>query len=385
MSDDSDKNRKPLAIYFDTNALIDAKHVYTSSWFVSCLRFAQHLSVGLYVPKLVLDECDFILREKAGEAISQIEKNLGILESMRAGSKQKNKAAALEGFGDEIPDLHRSRLSDMGIQTISNYELPLATLLEQAVRRDPPFGEADKGFRDTVIIESMANHAKSLSDDAFVWIISSDKAWQRSRHRFEQRNVKALILPPKEVPDRIEAVSMQAGMTAWLQRREAAKTHVQPSREDIFNAISKAKISLTLLDSDFDPDSLGRPSLLQNISRLHDVRPLEIVSVDWPAFAPDLDESEVSKDRTIVDIRVKTEFDVEIDRYGPLRSATGRRVVPLDKRGPLSSIEEVLPLPESPRYEDRTLTREISVLGSIKGDPDHPVPRKDFKVVRVRG
>lgn len=173
----------PLKILVDTNVLWSAdKSVVVSpalEAFIQCHKAT--IRIKAIIPEVVRGE---LLFQQVTSACKQLEKAQDALESL---SNITLKQVNIRITADEIATLVASRFDAWAkANRISVLPTPIdhidwQAVIEDSIWRNPPFtlgasrdDDTEKGFRDSMIVETVSSFSETVADEAIIAVVSSD-------------------------------------------------------------------------------------------------------------------------------------------------------------------------------------------------------------------
>jgi hypothetical protein len=262
-----------LGVYFDTNVMRKAGYLLSSPWVQQLCALACDLGIGLYLPRLVVEEWVFDICQKGLEALSQLRKNRDELNRWIGQEVIVLEHPSESEVVRALKTSYSSRLVAAGFQTIENATPDLQMLLTRAVEKVPPFQAGDKGFRDAVIVESILAHAAANHAAERVIVASEDAAFCKGVSALAQAalNIQTCDVGAlnKTIEESLDETLQQ------LREHEAAVAleFLNDNRPIIFEHVHHCRISAWML-------KLGRNELdpLWNatIKRVNSVEPQDI-------------------------------------------------------------------------------------------------------------
>lgn len=275
--------RMPDAIYLDTNALRQAGIFLDSTWITESRAEASKYSVPLAAPRVCVDEFAKFVAKTMDESFQQAVRHISSLNRLLS-SEIPSPSVSRKSFKQDATKLVCAQLESAGIQTIPNHFPDTDVLLQQALDEIPPFEAGDKGFRDTIAVESIRSHARSLRSDPIVWIVTSDKVFSRCLPRFQSDSIRSIILKPDELATNINTCALVLGAAVRIYRDEHLLEFTQTQEEAVRYAISHMDMNIsstTLFGFDHPrPTLLGVHSVaLKSIDNIHSGIPLRKIQL----------------------------------------------------------------------------------------------------------
>lgn len=164
----------PEAVYFDTNILWEEGRSLIHGLMPKVASQAQDFKIPLYVVQLVVDELVSNRKAKVRAFLGNARKKCDFINSQIGEKKvliQHCDEAQLLG---SVEQCCRTQLESLGLRPVPNANPDLNGLIRLAVNKSPPFQDEDRGFKDTIILESILSHAvqENLSE---ILVVSADK------------------------------------------------------------------------------------------------------------------------------------------------------------------------------------------------------------------
>jgi hypothetical protein len=240
----------------------------------------ERFGIEKYVPAIVRDEWvaghQLIARRKRQEMIGAaraVDKYLGP-GTVRAEPPTDD---ALER---EVERVQLGRLAAGGFVEIPTPDTDLRELLRHAVRWTKPFAENDKGFRDAMIVRTIAAHSAQFIG-AEILIISYDDVFH---HPDVLAQFGAVGIAPTVVRDFkaaaacLEAGLDEAGREAMEAEAEEVAAFLRTRREEIFTRVLKeAEVTEQFIRGGL----LQKQAYYGTLERIRAVRPVDIGKVSF--------------------------------------------------------------------------------------------------------
>lgn len=373
----------PRAIYFDTSALRAAGHALRKPWMDDLRNMAKNFSLDLNIPELVMREWFVYLRR---ECINDLKKAIQIGTFLNEVLGH-NPISVEEYDHDRICDLlaqhYLNQIKEAGFNIIPTASIDLKALLTESVEHVAPFTQKDKGFRDAVIVESIAEHAAATYDPCLIVVASSDSAFHKAMHRFKKRNVDVIITSPSEAFNELEKARVEV-LGQFLEHGDpTANEFLNGHKDMIFEAVRKAPIRISKYGlSTFLPSLIGNELKDATIHRINDARPSSIGRA-YPSMRPI--HGKVEEGRYCIQFTVEVELDLTIS-YPPIFGGlfSGSEIT-LDQPTDLDNIPTIYPETRTQRIE-KTVTRSVSVDSTVIYDKKNSErPYSDLRIEHVWG
>ena len=237
----------PDAVYFDTNVLRSMNIYQNDPWFVEFVSFVnQEIEIDFFI-------CDLIVSEYSHYLYNEIiKKNL---------SKFQNAYKSMSSYGVQLPDIDigslklpayetfeitvKDRLMNRHFKIINNHSINTELLLDEAVKKYPPFESGDKGFRDAMILETYAEHAKTSFDTPRIIIVSKDGAVIKSVDRFRRQKVEVEFVEENDLVQKLRSKLDNEVSNIIQQREEKLLSFINEHEKTIFDFIRNSDIEIT--------------------------------------------------------------------------------------------------------------------------------------------
>lgn len=307
------------AVYLDTNVLIDLSHGDTSVDFIELRSLLELDSVGLFVPETVVKE---FIQHRIKDTLDQIER-------LRAASRKIGRLLGRDPLAHEEPqdvettinEKMMNYLRDTGIELVRTPDIPLETLIDMAVKKQPPFEEkGEKGFRDAVILFSIIDHMKANSFSNAI-LVSVDPIFTHKEiiDRFKEKGQNILI--GKSFAEAKDQVKKQIDANLRVQGAKKKKdilSFLNTKFETISDYILKnAEASEDFLKGEF----LASGTFSGAIKKVLGIRPREISD----AVCGHLMKNELPEEGyQSITFSVSTELDLFVEQHGMLTALAKR-------------------------------------------------------------
>ena len=294
-------NLFPKAIYFDTNALRKAGLKFDASWFLETRTKSESYGIPLFTICVCKNELMYAIFDRIAISSQQLNSACSTL-SNHTGLKINVDCPELEKCNTEALRLTENRLSKVGIEVIDHHSPDIRQLVIDAVNKKPPFESNDKGFRDTIIVETICEHAASISECGEIWLITEDQVFQKSQERFKSRTVSTVIVNPNELANMISSRAQSLGLMKLEEISTALTTFARDNKQQIAESIDNLEIKVSSLKL-YGYES-GRPTILN-------VRSISLARV-MNAYPP-LEQLKKSYKPGRFDFNITIELKVEVE------------------------------------------------------------------------
>lgn len=268
----------PKVIYLETTILRELPIHIVNAQFEDLENMCRNRDIKIVVPEVALDELIYARKCKMKEKIETVNR---IVDSpLLQFSKPTVKWPMSE---DEMIRTLENQihliLEQHSIDVIKTPNLDCRKLLKMAVEKIPPFErKGEKGFRDSAIMFTIIDFAKTFDSEDLHLLISNDKAFQKEEVLDRFKSEKVHIVPSESIDEARKDLEMLLDDEIAKQRAERSETlrrFLEGNQEQI------AKYMDSILSSDpyfFDP-ALGwnRPYLVHS-AHLEDLRMLQNVT-----------------------------------------------------------------------------------------------------------
>ncbi|MBE3126300.1 MAG: DUF4935 domain-containing protein, partial [Acidobacteria bacterium] len=304
--------RLPYAIYLDTNALRSAGIVLDADWINELLSLTHKLDLKLCISDLVLTEWSEYVSDTLSKNRQKALSSLGLL-------KQHSVIVPEIGLdGLTIPDSTRlisllsEKLKGAGFEIVPNWDAPLSKLLDEAIKKKPPFEHGGKGLCDAVILESYAQHAKQSFKDTHVLVVSNDNSVRESAYRFKEKGINVTFVKESDIVKTLKSL-LDEEIEAYISaKQEKLKSYVASFEEKILEYARSAPIRITdwMLLGGLGSKEEDRVS--GSIERVLSIRPIKISDVfgGVPLYG-----DKVAGDRYPVRVSIEIELNIIVHQY----------------------------------------------------------------------
>jgi len=353
-----------MAAYFDASVLCQLPPDLASPDLVRLNDAATQFDVGRFVPSIARMEWIFYHQEiarKRHDAMLSSARLIGHYLDRAPLRTEEIRAADLASL---VARTQGARLDAAGLVEIPTPGLSVDELVDLAVRRIKPFKEGDKGFRDTLIVKTIAEHAKRFRGHS-VLVVSNDGDFSSAEVSRQWRDVGVEPLVARTIQEAV--TQLEAAMD------EAWKVYLDSEAQEIkkFLVSRQDKIFARLKDVEVSEGFIrgggilgGMAAYFGTLERVREARPLEITRVSRGHV---LGAHDKEGNRTPVTFYVKVAFDVTVSEY-PLSNLLGggprfRLADAVDLRVPA-----VAPVLSGATERDLSVEREIAVEAWVVED-----------------
>lgn len=236
----------PFAIYLDTNAVREAGIALDAPWINALLSITNNYGISVCISDLVLAEWERFV-------ICQLDATRRkVFSSLDTLAKYDIHAPNVQSGDLNLPERKRfkemlvAKLGDIGIDVIPNCDIPLSTLLAEAVEKKPPFEEGGKGLCDAVILESFAKHAsENYKPQSRVIVVSRDAAVRQSGERFSSREVAVDFVDAQHAVEKVKSLLDDEVRALIETEREKLFSYIKSRESEVLDFASKARLRIT--------------------------------------------------------------------------------------------------------------------------------------------
>jgi hypothetical protein len=282
----------------------------------------------------------------------------------------------------ELFELVEQKLINSGFTIIKNWDGPLSILLDEAVKKQPPFENGDKGFRDAVILESYIKHTIENFKNTKILIVSNDNAIKRSQDRFLKHGIAVDFLGRKDIVEKLKSLLKDEEAT-YLQERDARlKKYVFQYENKILDYVKKTSFEIT--DWFFDNPIMNEEDRLHgSVEKILSVRPTKISNVF--GGAPIYSQKTLPETRYPVAIYVQIELDIVVKQFnvGLLTNIESKAMIQpniVDKNTPAVMKRTTN---WQPQEIIKTIKRDIPVYATIDAEKEKNDIYDDFRIEKI--
>ena len=227
----------PMAIFLDTNVVWKLPEHEQWGLLPSFLSDAKSQGLKVYLPDIVAREWLQHRREKAAASVAKA------AESGRHLSQYSKEWAQMKlpssGYLDRTVETEeRRRLQSLGLVLLDPPEFDIAALSNAAARKRAPFRDANKGFKDELIVLTMLEIIDK-GDYKSVMLISKDKVFSEEAIKTRFLRYSAEFLCATTLEEAIELLEKSFDQAAQRARQQRTKEILKLAMEhwkEIFDA-----------------------------------------------------------------------------------------------------------------------------------------------------
>ncbi len=179
-------NNKKRAIYLDTNILKQFSILLDHSLFSILLELSKKWHFAVYIPEVAYLEWIGSKKVEIEKNVTNIEARLNNLKSKYLFDEIDLAKLSAEEIINKSKTVLDESLKKNNIEIVKTCEIDVDRLIDMAIKKIRPFEEkGEKGFKDSVILFSILNHAKK--ENNICYFISNDKI-------FAHEDIKSLAI-----------------------------------------------------------------------------------------------------------------------------------------------------------------------------------------------
>lgn len=346
------------AYYFDTNILQQLIHGSSNVDFVK-LRDSQKGQRNFFAPQVVYNE---LLQHQVKEAREQI--NLISSASRRLGRvlvRDPIQYERIEDLEEIVGKAVQQFFEVTQIDIIPTPEIPLATLLDMAVRKEPPFEEKkEKGFRDAVIMFTILGHMETKSFKLGT-LITNDGIFTDAviGNRFTDKGLNLTVAKTISEANQQLIEEIEKTVSTFVEGiTKEIKQFLTDRKTQIFDFIHQnAEISESFVRGSLSLAGSELGLLGATIKRILGYRPKDIEKIYLGLIAKD---ATIPPDHTAVTFTVSVDIDLVIEQIG-----MGIFDAPKVRLSSLEDFEKIRYRQPAFSEVQTAVTREITVEGLI--------------------
>lgn len=348
-------NPWPLATYFDASTLRQLPLDLASPDLVRLRETAQKYAIGMFVPAIAREEWIVAHVEAAAreqDRLASSARTLGkYLDRDPLGFEEFNS----QELTNRVRDSQGSRFRAAGFTEIQTPAVDVDKLVAMAIRRVKPFKEGDKGFRDTLIAMTIAEHAKQFAGHSIL-VVSADNVFSDPEVVQQWQRVGVQALVAKTLEEAVEKLE-SAMDEAWKIYLNAEETHIKEflvtRQAEIFARLKDVEVSEGFISG----NAFAQPAYIGNLQRIRQVRPVEIARVSrGHVTGPFVKEG----NRVPITFHVKIAFEVTVQTFSFADLMSGGPRFRLGEAVDLAVQQQMLSVP-APTEQEMTVEREITI------------------------
>lgn len=291
----------PLAIYFDTNSLREAGEFLDRGDMPRLLQQARDFEIPLHIPQIVWDER---ITQLESTVCSRIGAARELNRSVGANViplDPLDKQALIRG----MLQVQRRIAERFGITIIPTAQADLNRLLACAIKKQPPFKDQDKGFKDAMILESVAAHASRAYNDGRVLVVSKDATLQKGAEYITPKRIDVVAKTLEDSRDFLDQCCNDEKRELLAEEAAIGRRFLEAHIESIFDHVRREQ---------WWPELPSGYQLL-GLSWIRCVQGVRPLSIDWVTptryFTADCSVGDCVE----INFGVNVEFDVTISRW----------------------------------------------------------------------
>lgn len=160
----------PDFIFFDANPLIEEGWPKIRGSFEKVISLSAKFGIQLAIPEVFKSEVRKHFEERTFSAISSVERIADSLSHL----KRNVEVPKLDYFMSEYDKGVESFFKEYNFIIVPLPDVSLERLVNLAIAKHPPFGEQDKGFRDTVGLLAILEFIQKEGNNKLNYLVSRD-------------------------------------------------------------------------------------------------------------------------------------------------------------------------------------------------------------------
>ena len=369
----------PMAVYFDASVLCQLPPDLASPDLVRLNEAATKFDVGRFVPSIARMEWIFFHQEiarKRHEAMRSSSRLVGQYLDRVPLAIEEIRAADLARL---VEHKQGARLAAAGLVEIPTPGVTVDELVNLAVKRIKPFKEGDKGFRDTLIVKTIAEHARRFEGQSIV-VVSNDGDFSNTEVSRQWLDVGVQPLVARTIQEAV--AQLEAAMDeAWKgyldSEAQEIKKFLVSRQNEIFERLKDVEVSEGFIRGGGILG--GMAAYIGTLERVRQARPLEITRVSRGHI---LGAHDKEGKRTPVTFYVKVAFDVTVSEYALSNILGGgprfRLADAVDLRVPITA-----PVLSGATERELSIEREIPVEAWIAEDEKETYVELEIAKIRA--
>jgi len=178
-------NNKKRAIYLDTNILKQFSILLDHPLFSMLLELSKIWHFAVYIPEVAYMEWISSKKVEIENNLTNIKAGLNNIKSKYLFNEIDQDKLSVKEIFDKSKSVLDENLEKNNIEIVKTCEIDIDRLINMAINKIRPFEEkGEKGFKDSVILFSILNHAKK--ENNICYFISNDKI-------FAHEDIKSLV------------------------------------------------------------------------------------------------------------------------------------------------------------------------------------------------
>ncbi len=299
---------QPKAVYLDTSILRTFKKEINTPEFQELQNICNKLGVSILVPQIVVDEwIQYYLTKRAPDLFEKIDTAINNLNMITLSKKNLEFKIEKTHILTELKTYLVEQIPKVGMEIINTPEIKLDTLIDRAIKYVKPFKDKDKGFKDTIILFTILEHAKIFPQGQHLFVTNDgdfDNAdVLQTASEFE---VRLLVFKSVEdVKNHLQKYLKKRYERFLLHRSMILADHLGTQKEKIINHIKEHS---GFSDMFFYDDLLEKPDIpailkamsgeykpelfkSKSFKKINDIDLVEIINAK-AGFLPKLEEKD---------------------------------------------------------------------------------------------
>lgn len=216
-------------IYLDSSTLIGNAWPAPGAELQKVLAMARFLGVAVFLPEIVEAECEAEWLRRLDQRSKQL---AGALDALAQHTRLFLRPRIdLPSTADARAD-YRNRTAAvkeaLGITTSTLTVRPLGDLIMNAAQHAFPFPTSDSGFRDAVILLSVADHVEATGEPILAFLVSDDNFFTGKGVTLSTRaEVKTFVKDLKGVDDALRQLYAEGIVREWTTDGQKLRTAIE--------------------------------------------------------------------------------------------------------------------------------------------------------------
>lgn len=354
---------RPIGLHLETSILRQLPVEIGNADFLQLKEHCDRLGIPLFVPELCVKELVHRRQQDIQDAIAKTESGVAhiarYVESPPSVQWGAEKGEILQTAETKI----RAQLAANGVTILSTPDVPLARLLDMAVRKTRPFEEkGEKGFRDSVILFTVIEYAKS-QPHGYHLLVTGDAVFRHNDVKALSKAVGVKLRVADSIDNAIVDLTqfVDQAFKDYLERRaQALRSFLLANMEQIQQHVVKnAEFTSSYLTESESrwPSSLWS-SAGQRVDHIDNVEVLDIVNTR-PSTLP----ADVTEGRVEISFVARAKFSCSVMESRPSYLTRPPTLRPGEKEARQQG--ELAYLPPAEQITQREISKTVNVQGSV--------------------
>lgn len=348
----------PKSVYFDTNTFRNLKKDITTPEYQELQNMCEKLRVTIAIPEIVKEEwLDYYLNQRLVKLFDKLASAIEELNYLIIDKQDLNLKINENSISSNLKTHLEDQLKKTGLLIIETPNMKLSDLVSRAVKKIRPFCSEDKGFRDTMILFTILNHAKKYpKNDHF--LISKDGDFSNDDVKKAAKEYGVNLIIHRSIQETIHYLGkfLEDKVKAILeQRSKKLEDFLKEKKEDIISFIRERGAFSEL----FFTEDLKKAAFTTKYLKL--IKSIELLDIynSRAGFLPK------GQDQGLINIsfEVKIKFLVLVDThlYGwPPTFSIGQEI----------ESENIWQSGIEKRKEDEEIIKDLHISGQVYIDSD---------------